>query len=147
MKEVLEAIAKRAKEEPFAQHVGMELKDISPGHSVVELTLRPEMENILGMVHGGAIFALIDEAFETASNSHGTVAVALNMNITYISSPPMGTLLRAEAREISLTRRTASYLINVTDAQDQLVATCQALVYRKDEKLPFIEEKGKNRVG
>jgi acyl-CoA thioesterase len=139
MKEVLERIAKRVTEEPFAQHLGMELKDIGPGRSIVEMTFRPEMENILGMAHGGAIFALIDEAFETASNSHGTVAVALNMNITYISSPPVGSLLRAEAREISLTRRTASYLINVTDEHDQLVATCQALVYRKGEKLPFIE--------
>ena len=147
MKEAFEGISKRVKEEPFAKHVGMELKDIGPGHSVVEMTLRPEMENILGMVHGGAIFSLIDEAFETASNSHGTVAVALNMNITYISAPPVGTLLRAEAREISLTRRTASYLINVTDAHDQLVATCQALVYRKDEKLPFLEEKGENHAG
>jgi acyl-CoA thioesterase len=139
MKEVLERIAKRANEEPFAQHLGMELKDIGPGRSIVEMTFRPEMENILGMAHGGAIFSLIDEAFETASNSHGTVAVALNMNITYISSPPVGSILRAEAREISLTRRTASYLINVTDEQGQLVATCQALVYRKGEKLPFIE--------
>jgi acyl-CoA thioesterase len=139
MKELLERIAKRVNEEPFAQHLGMELKDIGPGSSIVEMTFRPEMENILGMAHGGAIFALIDEAFETASNSHGTVAVALNMNVTYISSPPVGSLLRAEAREISLTRRTASYLINVIDEQDQLVATCQALVYRKGEKLPFIE--------
>lgn len=147
MEEVFEGISKRVKEEPFTQLLGMELKDIGPGHSVVEMTLRPEMENILGMAHGGAIFALIDEAFETASNSHGTVAVALNMNITYISSPPMGTLLRAEAREISLTRRTASYLINVTDAQNQLVATCQALVYRKEEKLPFIEGKVGNHGG
>jgi acyl-CoA thioesterase len=147
MKEVFEGISKRVKEEPFTQLLGMELKDIGPGHSVVEMILRPEMENILGMAHGGAIFALIDEAFETASNSHGTVAVALNMNITYISAPPMGTLLRAEAREISLTRRTASYLINVTDSQNQLVATCQALVYRKDEKLPFMEGESGNRTG
>lgn len=147
MEEVFEGISKRVKEEPFTQLLGMELKDIGPGHSVVEMTLRPEMENILGMAHGGAIFALIDEAFETASNSHGTVAVALNMNITYISSPPMGTLLRAEAREISLTRRTASYLINVTDAQNQLVATCQALVYRKDETLPFMEGESGDRTG
>jgi acyl-CoA thioesterase len=140
MEEVLERIARRVQEEPFARLLGMELKDIGPGHSIVEMVFRPEMENILSMAHGGAIFALIDEAFETASNSHGTVAVALNINITYISSPPVRTLLRAEAREVSLTRRTASYLINVNDAQGQLVATCQALVYRKDEKLPFIEE-------
>jgi acyl-CoA thioesterase len=147
MEDVLEGITKRVEEEPFTQLLGMQLKDIGPGHSVVEMILRPEMENILGMAHGGAIFSLIDEAFETASNSHGTMAVALNMNITYISSPPMGSLLRAEAREISLTRRTASYLINVTDAQDQLVATCQALVYRKEEKLPFLEGERRNHAG
>ena len=140
MKEVLERIAQRVKEEPFAQLLGIELKDIGVGRSIVEMTFRPEMENIHRMAHGGAIFALIDEAFETASNSHGTVAVALNMNITYINSPPLGSTLRAEAQEISLTRRTASYLINVTDADGQLVATCQALVYRKGEKLPFLEE-------
>ena len=147
MEDVLEGITKRVEEEPFTQLLGMQLKDIGPGHSVVEMILRPEMENILGMAHGGAIFSLIDEAFETASNSHGTMAVALNMNITYISSPPMGSLLRAEAREISLTRRTASYLINVMDAQDQLVATCQALVYRKEEKLPFLKGEGRNHAG
>jgi acyl-CoA thioesterase len=147
MEDVLEEITKRVEEEPFTQLLEMQLKDIGPGHSVVEMILRPEMENILGMAHGGAIFSLIDEAFETASNSHGTIAVALNMNITYISSPPMGSLLRAEAREISLTRRTASYLINVTDTQDQLVATCQALVYRKDEKLPFLERERGNHAG
>jgi acyl-CoA thioesterase len=142
MKEVLESITRRVKDEPFARLLGLEIKDISPGHSIVEMVFRPEMENIHSMAHGGAIFALIDEAFETASNSHGTVALALNMNITYISSPPVGSLLRAEANEVSLTRRTASYLINVTDAQGNLVATCQALAYRKDEKLPFIN-KGK----
>jgi len=140
MKEVLESITQRVKDEPFARLLGLELKDISPGHSIVEMVFRPEMENIHSMAHGGAIFALIDEAFETASNSHGTVALALNINITYISSPPVGSLLRAEAKEVSLTRRTASYLINVTDAQGHLVATCQALVYRKDEKLPFINK-------
>jgi acyl-CoA thioesterase len=140
MKEVLESITQRVKDEPFAKLLGLELKDISPGHSIVEMVFRPEMENIHSMAHGGAIFALIDEAFETASNSHGTVALALNINITYISSPPVGSLLQAEAQEVSLTRRTASYLINVNDDQGHLVATCQALVYRKDEKLPFINK-------
>lgn len=147
MKKVLEGIAQRVKEEPFARLLGMELKDINPGHSIVEMAFRPEMENIHGMAHGGAIFALIDEAFETASNSHGTVAVALNINTTYISAPPVGTLLRAEAQEVSLTRRTASYLIQVTDEQGHLVATCQALVYRKDEKLPFIAGEPEDKAG
>jgi acyl-CoA thioesterase len=100
------------------------------------------MENIFGMAHGGAIFALIDEAFETASNSHGTMAVALNMNITYMASPSPGDVLVAEAKEINRTNRTASYYITVRSSDDTLLAACQALVYRKKEALPFLPEKG-----
>src|SRR4030067_639609 len=139
MKEVLEQITQRVAEEPFARLLGMQLKDIGPGPSIVEMVFRPEMENIHNMAHGGAIFALIDEAFETASNSHGTVAVALNMNITHISAPPVGPPRRAEQKGLPPPRRTASYLITVIDDQQNLVATCQALVYRKDEKLPFLK--------
>ncbi len=101
----------------------------------------PDMENILGMAHGGAIFALIDEAFETASNSHGTIAVALNMNITYVSSPSSGSKLIAEAREFSRTQKTASYDIKVFDNENNLIASCQALVYRRGTPLPFLQER------
>jgi acyl-CoA thioesterase len=97
----------------------------------------PDMENLFGLAHGGALFALIDEAFETASNSHGTLAVALNMNVTYVASPHPGSILVAEAREVSLTRKTASYDIKVRDEKDNLIVTCMALVYRKGQPLPF----------
>ena len=61
----------------------------------------PDMENLSGKAHGGAIFALVDEAFEIAPNSHGRVAATLTMNITYLSSPPLGSRLVAKAKEIS----------------------------------------------
>jgi acyl-CoA thioesterase len=119
--------------------MNLKLVDLDDGYSVVEMRFTEDMENILGMAHGGAIFALIDEAFETAGNSHGTVAVALNMNITYTAAPSPGAQLRAEAREVNLTPRTATYDIRVTDEKETLIALCQALVYRKKEKLPFLE--------
>jgi len=103
------------------------------------MNFTPDMENIHGMAHGGALFSLIDEAFETASNSHGTVAVALNMNITYLSSPFPGSRLIAEAREFNRTKKTAVYDIKVFDKQNNLMASCQALVYRKGTILPFLE--------
>jgi acyl-CoA thioesterase len=99
----------------------------------------PDMENFLGMAHGGALFALIDAAFETASNSYGTVAVALNMNITYLSSPSLNSKLIAEAKELSRTQRTAVYDIKLIDDQKNLIATCGALCYRKGTLLPFLE--------
>ena len=81
------AIFRQVEKEPFAQKFGLKLVALDEGYSKVEMDFTPDMENIFGMAHGGALFALMDEAFETASNSHGTMAVALNMNITYLSSP------------------------------------------------------------
>jgi acyl-CoA thioesterase len=136
---VKEAIFREVKKEPFAQKFGLKLTDLKEGYSKVEMNFTPDMENFLGMAHGGALFALIDEAFETASNSHGTVAVALNMNITYVSPPSPGSKLIAEAKEFSRTKKTAGYDIRVFDVGKNLIAFCQALVYRKGEMLPFLK--------
>ncbi len=84
------------------------------GYSAVEMTYHPEtMNNIYGRAHGGAIYALIDEAFETAGQTDGTIAVALNVNVTYVSSPDIGTRLRAEAKKVSQTKKTAVYDIRL----------------------------------
>ena len=137
---VKEAIFKKVEKEPFAQKFGIKLLDLDDGYSKVEMRFTLGMENFLGTAHGGALFALIDEAFETASNSHGTVAVALNMNITYISPPPPESRLIAEAREFSRTQRTAVYDIKLFDDQNNLIASCEVLVYRKGTPLPFLKE-------
>ena len=101
------------------------------------MAYREEMDNMHGIAHGGAVFSLIDEAFEVSSNSHGAMAVALNMNITYIKPAVKGSLLLAESREVSRGKKTATYQITVKD-DEGLIALCQALVYRKKEKLPFL---------
>ncbi len=131
---------RRVEAEPFARNMGLELVAIGDGTSKVRMTATADMENLFGMIHGGAIFALIDEAFETASNSHGSLAVALNMNITYLNAPVTGAVLSAEAKEVHRTRKTATYDIRVTDDAGTLIAICQALVYRKGKPLPFLEE-------
>ena len=135
---VKSAMFRQVQKEPFALKFGLRLLELDEGYSKVEMNFSPDLENIFGMAHGGALFALIDEAFETASNSHGTVAVALNMNITYIAPPPPGSRLTAEAKEFNRTNRTAVYDIRVKDGQGTLITSCQALVYRKGTPLPFL---------
>jgi acyl-CoA thioesterase len=137
--EIYGAMMRQSEEEPFARHLGMRVLEVGEGYARVEMKLASNCANIFGAPHGGAIFSLVDEAFEMASNSHGTVAVALNMNITYVAPAPVGSILQAEAREQSRSRRTATYNIRVQDNSGQLIAVCQALVYRKDEPLPFIK--------
>jgi acyl-CoA thioesterase len=137
---IKEVMQRQVEREPFATQLGLKLIDLAEGYAVVEMECTEDMENIFQMTHGGAIFTLIDEAFEVACNSHGTVAVALNVNITYHRAPSPKSTLRAEAREVAKTRKTGNYHITVKDEADHLIASCQALAYRKAEKLPFLED-------
>ena len=135
-KALIEAVAK----EPYARALQMKLVALKDGHSMVEMRYRPEtMDNIYRRAHGGAIFGLIDEAFETSAQTDGTIAVALNVNVTYVSSPEPGLLLRAESRRVSRTKKTAAYDIKVTDEQGRLIARCQALAFRTGKPIPFLE--------
>ncbi len=137
---IREAIFKQVAKEPFAEKFSLKLMDLDEGYAKVTMVFTPDMENIFGKSHGGALFALIDEAFETASNAHGTVAVALNMNISYLASPSPGSTLTAEAREMNRTNKTAIYDIKVVEGESRLLVLCQALVYRIDKPLPFLPQ-------
>ncbi|MFO7963533.1 MAG: PaaI family thioesterase [Desulfobacterales bacterium] len=127
-----------SRQEPFASLLGIELKALESGYAQVEMVYTPlKMNNIYGRAHGGAIFALIDEAFQLACQTHGSIAVALNVSVTYIAGPSEETRLTATAKEVHKTRKTAGYSITVVDAENRLVATCNALAYRTGKPVPF----------
>ena len=137
--QIKRAIEAAVKKEALAKTFNMELVELDTGYSVVEMNYTPQlMSNIYERAHGGAIFALIDEAFETASQTDGTIAVALNVNVTYVSSPEPGVCLRSVAQKVSQTKKTASYDIRVTDGNDNLIANCSALAYRTGKPIPFL---------
>jgi len=133
------AIEAAVAHEPFARSMGIELLRLEDGFSRVEMIYDPARhDNIYGRAHGGAVFGLIDEAFETAAQTDGTVAVAMNVSVTYIASPTPGARLWAEARRVAQTKRTASYDIRVGHADGQQIAICQALAFRTGKPIPFL---------
>lgn len=134
-----DAIFREVAREPFALTLGLQLKELESGFSAVEMSYHPEaMNNLFGRAHGGAIFSLIDEAFETVCQTVGELTVALNVSVNFVASPASGARLRAEAREVSSTRKTASYEIRVSAGGGELIAVCQALAYRTGKPLPFL---------
>ncbi len=134
-----EALQRASAGEPFAVRMGLRCVAVGPGYSRVEMDVPADMVNLFGMTHGGAVFSLLDEAFQLACNSHGVTAYALNVSVTYVSGSVPGERLVAEAREVSLTRRTGAYEVRVTRADGGLVAVAQALAYRKGGRPPFLD--------
>jgi acyl-CoA thioesterase len=138
--EVIQSIKRHVEREPFARKLGLRLVKVEPGYAMVEMDPQEEITNLFGMIHGGAIFSLLDEAFEVSCNTHGTIAVALSMSITYHRAPDQKSRLRAESVEIHRSAKTGTYQIRVTDEHHILIASCTALCYRRKEKLPFLDK-------
>ncbi len=119
----------------FAAHCGIELVGVEPGRARARMKVEPVHWNGVGTTQGGAIFTLADFAFAAASNSHGTVAVAINVNISFLKAVKAGTLW-AEAREVSRGHKLGNYTIEIKDDAGELVALFQGMVYRKQDPLP-----------
>ena len=137
--ETFEAIRRGVEKEPHSRNLRIRLEELKRGWAVAEMEFSGDVENIFGTAHGGAIFSLIDEAFGAAANSHGTVALALNVNVTYVGQPYPGETLRAEAVEVDRSEIASTCEIRVLGEDGRLIATAQATGYRKKEKLLFLD--------
>lgn len=123
------------KKDRFAEYIGIELVEAGPGTALAKLKIEDRHLNGVGIVHGGAVFSLADLAFAVASNSHGTISLAINADISFLKAISAG-VLTARAWEVSRNTKLATYRIDVTDDDGNLIAAFQGTVYRKKEVLP-----------
>ena len=130
----MENVRQFLKKDKFAEHCGIELLEIGDGRAKGRMAITARHLNGLGIVQGGAVFTLADFVFAAASNSHGTVAVAINVSISFVKAVSSGTLF-AEGHEISLNPKLATYRVDVMDDRKEIVAVFQGMVYRKQDKI------------
>ncbi len=122
------------KNDKFAYHVGIKLLEASEGRAKAKMEIKKHHLNGVNTVHGAAIFTLADLVFAVASNSHGTIAMGINVSISYLKAIREG-ILYAEAKEVSKNPKLAAYQVQVTDAGGDIVAMFQGMVYRKKEAI------------
>ncbi|MEM7374557.1 MAG: hydroxyphenylacetyl-CoA thioesterase PaaI [Bacteroidota bacterium] len=130
-----QTVAHMMKSDYFSQWMGLEIEEMGPGYCRLRMKTRRDMLNGFGIVHGGVTFSMADSAFAFASNSHGRLSVSLNASITYPKSAKEGDILIAEAKELSLTYKTATYDIEVRNQQAEIIALFRGTVYRTSQKI------------
>lgn len=121
----------------FARHLGIEMLEVSEGIARARMTIKEHHLNSAGSVHGGALFSFADAVFSVASNSYGTLAVAINVSISYFTAVNSGTLYAA-SEEVSVNPKLATYLIRIQDEHRKTIALFQGTVYRKKESIDDI---------
>ncbi len=122
------------KNDRYAQLTGIEIVEVGIGYCKAKLEIADKHLNAANVVQGGAIFTLADLAFAVASNSHGQLALAINVNITFLKGKSEGTLY-ATATEVADPTRIGAYDVLVTDEGDYPIARFNGLVYRKKENI------------
>lgn len=119
----------------LAKELGIELISWDKGLAKVRLEVQKKHLNGVGLTHGGTIFTLADFAFAVASNSYGQVALGITATISYLKACSEGDVLIAEAKEIALTSKLATYEVKVYLEQGDIIAVFQGTVYRKKQLL------------
>jgi acyl-CoA thioesterase len=119
----------------FSQWLGIELLEIKEGCSKIKMTVRKEMMNGFGIVHGGIAFSLADSAFAFACNNRNILSVALDTSINFIKPVHVGDVLTAEAKELHNGKSTGLYHITITNQKNHVIAIFKGLCYRTDKSL------------
>jgi acyl-CoA thioesterase len=119
----------------FSQWMQVKVIDIKEGYSKIQMTIRKEMVNGFGIVHGGLPFSLADSAFAFACNNRNNLSVALDVTITFTKAVNVGDVLTAEAKEFHNGRSTGVYIITVSNQKDEQIALFKGTCFRTGKTL------------
>ena len=119
----------------FSLWLGIEVLEVKEGYSKIKMTVRNEMINGLGVVHGGITFSLADSAFAFACNNRNNLSVALDTSINFIKPVHPGDVLIAEARELHNGKSTGLYHISVSNQKEHIVAMFKGTCFRTSKNL------------
>jgi acyl-CoA thioesterase len=108
--------------EPIASFLKMKLVELTPGYARVTMTIVPEHVNFNGMVFGGIIMCLADQAFAYGMNSIISPNIATHFTIQLISGAKVGDVLTAECRCLKNGRRVGFAEMTVSNQEGKLIA-------------------------
>lgn len=110
---------------PIAEALHITNAGANDGHAVYELDVAPEILNPHGVLHGGAVYVMVDYSMGGATMSvlpPGDICATIEIKISYLASV-RGGKLTADTRIIKRGRRVVFLESRVTDDGGRLVAT------------------------
>ena len=110
------------KTEPIASFLKMRLLELGPGYAKVAIKLVPKYKNFNGLIFGGIVMAVADQAFAYGSNSLVRPSIASQFNIHFISGAAVNDELTAECRVVKSGRRVGVSEMVVTNQDGKLIA-------------------------
>jgi acyl-CoA thioesterase len=128
-------VNKMIQDDQFSKWLGISVLEVKEGYSKIQMTVRKEMINGFGIVHGGIAFSLGDSAFAFACNNRNILSVALDTSINFIKPVHIADVLTAEAKELHNGKSTGLYHITITNQKEHVVALFKGTCFRTNKPL------------
>jgi uncharacterized protein (TIGR00369 family) len=110
---------------PFAELMGMKVTQVSRDKVVAELFVRDELENRMGVLHGGAIMAFADNLGGTATMANlppGARTSTIESKTNFFAPIPIGDTAHAECTPLHRGRTTMVWQTRITRNDGRLCA-------------------------
>ena len=130
----LEELKKKEQSNSFAVYNHIEMVLAERDHAVFRLNIRPESKNPYGMVHGGAIYTMADNATGAAAHTDGRSYVTQTSSLHFLRNQPEGEI-QADARVRHRGRSTCLVAVDILGEDETLLATGEFTFFCVDAKL------------
>ena len=123
---------------PVARWLNGTLKAVSEGSLTVEFTVREEMTNPMGILHGGISAAMMDDVLGATVFSLGeeNFFTSVNLNVDYLSSAKLGEVVTVQSRVVRKGRNIIHAECQVTNAEGKLLVKCTSNLLQTGVKVP-----------
>jgi 1,4-dihydroxy-2-naphthoyl-CoA hydrolase len=110
---------------PFAELMGMKITQVSRDKVLAELFVRDELENRMGVLHGGAIMAFADNLGGTATMANlppGARTATIESKTNFFAPVPIGDTAHAECTPLHRGKSTMVWQTRITRNDGRLCA-------------------------
>jgi uncharacterized protein (TIGR00369 family) len=117
---------------PFTRWLGGVLRTVEAGSIAMEFTVREEMANPVGFLHGGVQCAIMDDVIGLAGASLGDEKFLLSVNLTvdYLSKAKVGERVIAHARIVREGRNVVNAECLLTGSDGRLISRGNSNLFR-----------------
>ena len=122
MNELEQRTLARLEKNGFMNYNHIEMETVEQDYAVFRLQVRPENRNVYGMVHGGAIYTLADNATGSAAHTVGRNYVTQSGTLHFLRNQREG-IIRAQARVRHRGRSTVLVAVDVVGDDGTLLAS------------------------
>lgn len=134
--EIFKVLWQQHERSVYAKHNGYTMELLEPDRAVMRLEIRRESCNPFGMVHGGLLYSMADEATGMAVHTDGRYYVTQNGNLHFLKNQTQG-VLRAEATVRRRGKATALLDVDITNERGELMATGQFVYFCLGSESPI----------